>query len=410
MSHLLIFFILVLNPLWAKEYYIKPKAFLDVESGKLIFNKLIKIHDKTIAAIEDPGKQDPKNIVTLNDTYLLPGFIDCHTHVLMTQTVEDQSFEKALQREMALDPEYRIKRSLTFLKDYVNAGFTSLCDLGNSGEFLDVKLKEAISEDFQYPSLYISGPGITTNRGQFERNVNLREVKKEYTIIDKSSDIDIILKKYIDKKIDILKIYLDNSPGEGNIEEALLQRIIQNKSLVKFKKITFHATNPESYKLAIKYKLKNLEHFYSYNLDPLLLKNLQFITPTDLDSETLKMFNFYHKVFHDSQKKRLRDLKKYNLKIVFGSDLYFHKSNALFDRGYYSKKSIINYLEAGFSSLEIIRSLTLNPALSLGEEKKIGIIQPFSIASMVGYKKNPLKNILYILDKPLVINQGEILK
>ncbi len=400
--------------MWAKEYYIKPKAYLDIESGKFIYNKLINIKDEKIKAILDVTQIATKNssleVISLPDLYLVPGFIDCHTHLLLTQNLEDQNLENALLRESKLSDEYRINRALSFLKQYIQSGFTTLCDLGNSGQFLDAKLKKMTAGQSQYPSLYISGPGLSTSKAQFSNLVTVNDVKKEYTIIDGSSDIDRILKKYVENNIDILKVYLDNSPSEGMLDEQFLKKIIKSPQFRLFKKITFHATSPSSYQLAIKYKLKNLEHFYSFLLEENLLTQLDFITPTDLDRETLRMFNYYHEVFFNNQLARLRLLKKKNVKVVFGSDLYFNKTKALFDRGYHAKKSIQNYIEAGFSPLEILQSLSLNPAKSLGESKKIGIIKENANANFLGFKTNPLENISVILEKPLVVNLGEIIK
>jgi imidazolonepropionase-like amidohydrolase len=52
----------------------------------------------------------------------------------------------------------------------------------------------------------------------------------------------------------------------------------------------------------------------------------------------------------------------------------------------------------------------MNPANSLKEGEKIGHIKINSYANFVGFKKNPLENIRVLLEKPLVINRGVILK
>jgi len=387
--------------LLAGEYYLKPKAYLDIESGKFIFKKLIKIKDEKIIAIvdEDQKKIEKNKVVKLEDLYLVPGFIDCHTHVLLTQTIEDQSLENALERESKLDDEFRIKRSLNFLKDYLRAGFTSLCEMGNSGQFLDYKLKLITADKKEYPSLFISGPGLATGKAQFKTVSSLERVKKEYNLITNESDFNLIL-----------KIYLDNSPGNGSLDESILKKIIQSPYLSHFKKVTYHATTLPAFQLALKFNLKSLEHFYSYQMNEDSLAQFEYITPTDLDRETLMLFNLYHKVFFDNQINRLKLLKRNHINIVFGSDLYFHKTSALFDRGYHAKKSISNYIEAGFQPLEILKILSLNPAKSLKQTEQIGAIKVNAHANILGFKTNPLENILGILERPLVINKGEVLK
>lgn len=395
---------------YSSEYYLQPKAYLDIVSGKMISNKIIHIKDDKIISIEELKAQDPAKIIKLKEIYLLPGLIDCHTHVLFTQTKEDKTFDQALKRESKLDSEFRIKRALIILNQYLNAGFTSLCDLGNSGKYLDSQLKELSKFDYKYPTLYISGPGLAGGKGQFNENTSNELASTEYKIINNSKDIDIHLSELIKNNVDILKIYLDNSPGLGHLDKSLLVEVMKNTKLKKFKKITFHATTLDSLKTAFENKIINLEHVNQVGIDSKLLSNLKFVTPTDIDIETLKEFNYYHKHFFDYQIKRLGRLANSKAKLVFGPDLYFNRSNALFDRGQIAKRALNNYQLAGISNIEILRALTLNPALSLGEENVIGSIKVNSMANFVGFKKNPLVDINILQDKPMVINRGKIIK
>ena len=136
--------------LHSEVYYIRPKAYLDVTSGKMISQKVIGIDNGIITSIEAKAPLG-KTVYGLEDLFLLPGLIDCHTHVFLTQTIEDKRFATALLREEKYSDAFRTKRAKIFLKQYLAEGFTSICDLGNSGQFLDVKLKDKIYKDPRYP-------------------------------------------------------------------------------------------------------------------------------------------------------------------------------------------------------------------------------------------------------------------
>lgn len=404
------FFIVVISfSLPAKEILVRPKAYLDVKSGKMIYNKIIRIKNQKIISIEDNNKK-LKGIVDLLDIYLIPGLIDCHTHILFSQTLADKGFEGALLREGRLSDNVRVARAKKFLKQYLAEGFTSLCDLGNSGNFLDFRLREEIAQRSEYPLLYISGPGIAAFKGQFASSDPHELVTKEYSIVDNQTNIEKLLKKYVDKNVDILKLYLDNLPGINGLNDDILKKILSSPQVKKFKKITFHAIEKSSFEKAIKFKLNNLEHATQMSLNSEYIDFLKFVTPTDQDSEALIEFDYFNKYFYDSQKARLKALGLTNIALVFGPDFYFHKEEDGFNRAKYVKRSLKAYIEAGVPHLKIIRALTSNPAKSLRLEGQIGAILPGRYANMVGFKKNPLENIEVLMETPLVINRGVFLK
>ena len=217
-----VFFYLLNQTTFAETFFIEPKAYLDVISGKMIYGKLLKIKDQRIVSIEEPSHSRARKIVDLKDIYLIPGLIDSHSHVLFTQTLEDKNFEGALLREAKLSDSVRIKRAKLFMQQYLTAGFTSLCDLGNSGNFLDVKLKKYAQTHLEFPMLYVSGKGIAFNKAQFQNDDSISLVQKEYTLVDNNTEINKLLHIYLEKKIDILKLYLDNSPGPGFMSENFL--------------------------------------------------------------------------------------------------------------------------------------------------------------------------------------------
>ncbi len=392
----------------SEAVYIKPKAYLDVENGRMIEGKVIGITNDKITSISSAVPKGKK--ILSYDLYLMPGLIDCHTHVFFAQYVADKDFEKSLVRELRLSDGFRIDRAKTFLKSYLDSGFTSVCDLGNSGQFLDLKLRNQISKDSNYPDLFVSGPGIATNKGQFYPSAKLEEVKKEYTIIDDKSDIEFILETYSHKKVDILKIYVDNSPGIGLMESALINKILNSKQIKNFKKVTFHALEPSAFKvLSGLHKGLSFEHGNSLGWGELKNKKDIYLTLTDLPKSILEEFQYYNQIFYTAQILRAKEAYSNNIKLVFGSDFYFHKDDKEFSRGKYVLKSIDAWKEATIPSLDILRAMTINAAKSLKLEKTLGIIKVGAKANLVGLVKNPLEDIQDLENIKLIINKGMII-
>ncbi|AUN99912.1 hypothetical protein C0V70_17730 [Bacteriovorax stolpii] len=390
----------------ANEINLFPKAYFDTEKGVMIYGKVIQVKDDKITGIFN--RNQVKTVTELKNLYLLPGFIDCHSHVLLAQLKGETEFEDTLSREARLAPADRINRAKGFLKDYLKAGFTSLCDLGNSGKFLDVQLRKQTESDKSFPHLYVSGPGIATNKGQFPENAKMGEVNNEYSIVDAKADVDKLLQGYLNQNVDILKIYLDNNPGAGSMDETLLKKILSNSKSKNFKKITYHASELKSFELAEKVGIQSIEHANQITLTD-KVSSLRYITPTDQDSETLKEFSYYREPFYRAQSQRLKELYKRKFVLVFGPDFYFHNP-PVFNRAQYVKRTLKTYLEANIPKIEILRALTLNPAKSLREENKVGVIKKGAYANLIGFKKNPMETFDVIFEEPMVINRGSFLK
>lgn len=339
----------------------------------------------------------------------MPGFIDGHTHLFFTQLKNEKHFEDALVREAQLDAKFRKDRAKLFLKEYLKAGFTAVVDLGNSGNFLDCELRNEILEEGAYPQLFVSGPGIASNKAQFAKDESIKMASKEYTLVDEHSDIDSVLEKYLSKNVDILKIYLDNSPGTGELDLRVLEKIFKFKKISQFKKITFHSFIPFKKNSPVLAKIKSLEHL-NYLQNWKQFTHLEFVTVTDTDSKTLNEFNYYWPVSYKMQLDRLKALNRDpKIKIVFGSDFYFHSESPGFNRAQYVLNSIDALKEGGLTANQILKSLTINAALSLKMADKMGTIKEKTEANLVGVVSNPLEDINAIKHVVFVMKKGTVI-
>lgn len=61
------------------------------------------------------------------------------------------------------DPKRRLAFAEKMPASYLNAGFTGIRDLGNSGTFMDIKIRDAKPESA--PRIYASGMGLAYRNG-----------------------------------------------------------------------------------------------------------------------------------------------------------------------------------------------------------------------------------------------------
>ena len=137
---------------------IKAGKIIDTENGIVIDSRMILIENDTIKEISKNLKiPDKAEIIDLSSATVLPGLIDCHTH-LTFQTGDNyyEGFRKSIVDYAILAPSYA--------KSTLEAGFTSVRDVGSSN-FLDVAMKKAINSNkipgprMQTATYYISSTG-----------------------------------------------------------------------------------------------------------------------------------------------------------------------------------------------------------------------------------------------------------
>lgn len=390
-----------------EEFYLSPKAFLDTSSGIWIADKKIHVKNGIIVSLEAKNLSSKIKTYALRDYYLLPGLIDSHAHVFLTQTKKDKSFEQALEREGHLSDAYRTARAREFLKQYVQEGFTTIFDLGNSGQFLDVLLRDKVKKDPQFPMMLVSGPGITNRNGQFSSTADPQFVKKEYSILNGNDDLTRLLGVYQHKNVDILKIYFDNEPSRGGLSVEQVRQILALPGIKKFKKITAHAIERTSMEKVIASKIPNIEHASELSVDERLKNTV--VTVTGIDKELLKEFNYYNRAIYQFQINNLKRLLAQKNMLLFGPDYYFHDEQIGFSRARRIKQCTSFFKDAGATNLQVLQAMTINPAKSVGLDNKIGVIKVGALANMIGLNKNPLIDIGALANVHLVVNKGRII-
>src|SRR5215471_17513084 len=82
-------------------------------------------------------------LVELPGTTLMPGLIEGHSHVLLHPYNETVWNDQVAREGLAL----RVARAVNHLRDTLNAGFTTIRDLGTEGAgYADVELKQAVEQ------------------------------------------------------------------------------------------------------------------------------------------------------------------------------------------------------------------------------------------------------------------------
>ncbi len=139
---------------------IRAGRFIDVEAGRALTNQIILISGSKITGV-GPDLKVPAGatVLDLSNMTVLPGLVDCHTHLADLGDAEPLNYLKYTAADVAYAaiPNARV----TLL-----AGFTTVRDVGVYRAFNDVAMRDAIAKGIIIgPRMYVAGAYVTISEG-----------------------------------------------------------------------------------------------------------------------------------------------------------------------------------------------------------------------------------------------------
>ncbi|WP_179335271.1 metal-dependent hydrolase family protein [Winogradskyella costae] len=403
------------------EVYIKAGLLYDSEQNVIIKDKVVHIKGNTIISIGDLNSiPEHAEILDLTEYTVLPGLIDAHTHVLFSQDASEDFSEHSIHSLTMESDAIRALRGSKRAKSYLDVGITTVKDLGNSGLFLDVALRDAINEGtIDGPRIFASGPIMAATGGQVygvsPKHQDLIDL--EYRIINGVEDAKIAVREHVNQKVDLIKICADNIPNNTHLSIAEMKAIVKTAYGYDLTVVAHSITNQSAWN-AIHAGVHGIEHGFNLADSTLtLMANKKvFLVPTENSNAYMQTYSKlagydnddlgWVDNYLDRMKSRLTRAIKKGVTIVAGSDNYTDIGGT---RGESSKDMFRAYFEAGMKPLDILQSATYLSAVSLNKENEIGTLKSGAKADIIAVKGNVTTDFINTIeDVVFVMRDGKV--
>ncbi len=402
------------------ETYVRAGQLLDVRSGKMLANQVIVIRNEKIERIASADQvQIPSGatVVDLSHSTILPGLIDCHTHIMLTDT-DDSHYDDILLKQSW---QYRTILATLNVKKDLEAGFTAMRDVETEGAmYSDVDVRNAINQGLiPGPRLKVSTRGISTTGGY-----GLEGYSPEVTvpigvqIIDSPWEARKAVREQFNYGADLIKIYGTDrysftpdgkivSIADFSLEET--DAIVDEAHLTGIK-VACHAYDGPGLQFCLDSGVASIEHGIQLD-DAAIAKMVKkgiYLVPTlyvysgALEKADLAMSGgtITRLAIHEvSFKKALAA----GVKIAFGTDAgpFPHGTQAI------EFEWMTRY---GMSPLAAIQSATINAADLMGWADQIGAIEPGKFADIIAVNGNPLDDIKQLENVKFVMKGGQVVR
>jgi imidazolonepropionase-like amidohydrolase len=245
---------------------IRAGALLDVERGELLPDQAIVVRDGRIEAILPPNAPAPVDAPTidLSDFTVLPGLIDCHTHLIGDI---DGSDVPSIAMSEAQEVLIGVRNASATLR----AGFTTVRDVGTFRAFLDCALRDAIDAGWVAgPRMQCAGAYVTAPEGGGEltglRVGTTRPANSRVGVVRDEAGVHAAVRRILDGGADLIKVIatgavLTRGTNVNDIEvpEPLI-RVAVEEAAERGAFVAAHAHGTEGIKHAIRAGVRSVEH------------------------------------------------------------------------------------------------------------------------------------------------------
>jgi len=405
----------------AQVIAIKAGRLIDPDTSAVLTDQLILIRQNKIQAV-GKGLSIPAGarIIDLSQMTVLPGLIDCHTHLADGHS-DGEPFNvlRKTASQIALE-------SVPNARKMLESGFTTVRDVGTYRALNDVALRDAIARgDVPGPRMYVAGAYITITGGAGAMTGQAPDVQLPWDLhygeANSPWEVRQRIRQLAHDGVDLIKVLdtgavLTHGSNPMSLEFTLdeLQAAVDEASHFGLR-VAVHAHATQGIKNAILAGAASVEHAEMVDDEAIAmaLKRGTYFDMDIYDEECIqesgkngtvpKDFLEHDAELGQLQRDNFRKSLKAGVKMAFGTDAGVCPYGT-------SAKQFAFMVKYGMTPMQAIQAATTNAADLLGHSNEVGSIRPGKYADVIAVSSDPLRDISVLEHVDFVMKDGAVYK
>ena len=249
---------------------IRAGRVVDPDAGTAAQNQVILVEGGKITAIGATVKiPSGANVIDLSRSTISPGLVDAHTHLCMV--VQPKRDAGNYYFTTLVDPDaYRSIEGVVNAKTMLEAGFTSVRDVGNEGRYACVQVRKAIQRGLiPGPTLITAGRIIAPYGGQFHLQPDKPALAEpEYYFADTRDEMVKAVRENVHYGATVIKIVVDDQRYIYSVDDI---RFIKEEAARAGMKLAAHAWTEPGAHNAAEAAVASIEHGFDMTDADLLI-------------------------------------------------------------------------------------------------------------------------------------------
>jgi len=396
---------------------------VDVEGGRVLDKQVIVVRGGRIEAVGSEATIPAgAKVFDFSGKTVLPGLIDCHTHLADGAHEGNGDPMSQLKRTAS----QVVLESVPNARKTLESGFTTVRDVGVYRALNDVALRDAIKKGYIVgPRMFVAGAYVTIAGGAGAMTGQAPDIRLpwdfNYGEANNPWEVRQKIRQLAHDGVDHIKLLSSgavlthgSNPNSQEFTPEELQAAVSEASNFGLR-VASHAHSPQGIKNAILAGAASIEHATMIDDEGIALAK-QHGTYLDMDiyddeciqaagkaNSIPKDFLEHDRDLGELQRKNFTKAVKAGVKMSFGTDA----GVCPYDVAAHQFAFMVKY---GMTPMQAIQSATINAADLIGKPEQFGSIRTGKFADLIVVDGDPIADIRQLERVTFVMKEGVVYK
>ncbi len=401
---------------------IRAGRLVDPAAGEMLHAQVLIVRGERIESIDpDRGSYPDGRVIDLSAKTVLPGLMDMHAHMIGLDdgggTYADLVMRSGAQEAFT---------GVAHARDTLEAGITTVRDVGTFRAFVDIALRDAIDAGVvEGPRMMCAGAYVTSSTGGGDipglavdvDAVLPRDLR--FGVANSVDEVRRVVREILHRGADLIKVIATGAvltegttPGAPEFTEDEIRAAVQEASYYGAH-VAAHAHGAEGIKNAVRAGVRSIEHGSLMDDEAIELMAdhgtylVADIYNGDWIAEVGRREHWSESSLRKNdettvaQREGFERAVRLGVKIAYGTDsgVYPHR---------FAGRQMRKMVEHGMTPLQAIRSATTVSAELLGWQDRVGSLAPGMFADVIAVDADPLQDITELERVTFVMKGGRV--